>query len=134
MNGLRSFFQLSYLFNMRPEPLSVFGLRILLSVFFLLFLIGVGIGIAMNAKKGDRFTRRGLKSLRNNCIVTSMLGIFYTWAAFEGAVFLSARFWLWLLFLVSVVWGMFPLYFFIHRAPKLREEIKQRHEFEKYLR
>lgn len=132
INYFISFFRPELLFNFRPGPLEGIGLKISLTLSIVLLIAAIGISFYIK-KSQDRLLKKGLKKFSIILYTIGALILLYSWVAYEGAPFLSARLWFLLLIAGLAVWLILPIKFFVQEVPKLREDIKNRREYEKYL-
>lgn len=128
-----SYFRPGLLFNLQPSSLEGLGLEIVLIIFGVIILLGIVMGILIHAKKNDKVLTRGLKKIKNALLIVGVLGYMYAFFASQGARLLSARFWFPSLLAILIIWLFFPIKYIIFELPKIREDIKNRKEFEKYL-
>ena len=133
LNYIISFFRPGLLFNMRPSSLEGTGLYILLGLFGAIFVLGILAAIFLRKYHGDKLIIRGLKKIESAFITIGILGLAYTWTAYEGVAVLSARIWFLVLVAGLIIWLFFPLWYLVAKMPRIREEIKRKKEFEKYL-
>ena len=133
LNYITSFFRPGLLFNLAPSSLEGLGLNIVLIVFGVIIILGIVTRIFLQSKKGDKVLARGLKRIKNALYTMGILGFIYAFFSYQGARLLSARFWFPLLLLILAFWLYFPIKYIMVEVPKLREDIKNRKEFERYL-
>ena len=127
------YFYPEILFNMQPGSLECLVLKILIVTFCIIIVLGIIAGFLTKAKTNDKMLARGLKRVKNAFLTIGIIGYVYIFFANQGAKILSARFWFPLLLVILLFWLSYPIRYIIFKLPKLREEIKKRKEFEKYL-
>lgn len=132
-NYIINFFRPELLFNMRPGTLEGTGLHILLWFFSIMILLGAITSFIMHAKKEDKILTRAIKKFRMLFFTMGVIGFIYTFFAYEGATFLGARFWVIILALTFLFWIFFPIKYVMIEVPKIKEDVRNRKEFEKYL-
>jgi len=132
-NYIVSYFRPGLLFNLAPASLEGLGLNIVLIVFGVIAVFGIILQIFAQSRKGDKVLSRGIKRVKNAFYTIGILGFIYAFFAYQGARLLSARFWFPLLLLILVFWIYFPIKYIMVEVPRLREDIKNRKEFERYL-
>lgn len=125
------YFYPGILFNMQPGSLEGLGLYILMVTFGVILMLGIITGFL--TKSNDKVLARGLKKIKNAFLTMGIIGYVYIFFASQGAKILSARFWFPLLLVILLFWLSYPVRYIVFKLPKLREEIKKRKEFEKYL-
>lgn len=128
-----SFFRPNLLFQMYPSPLEGRGLQILLFIFSLFFLLGLSLIYIIQSRHCDIIVNKGLKKIRTFFFIMSIVGYIYTFFAYEGAPFLSARIWFLMWFIITLVWLFFCLQYFKRELPKFREYLEKKRIHEKYL-
>ncbi len=136
MSGIdvvKNFFKPGVLFNLRPEPLVGQNLQILLYFFGAVLVAAFVLGYVAANRVQDKYVRKALKKIRARLGVMGAVGFIYLFFAYEGAVFLAARFWL-------VVWGIatllllfFPVKYIFKEVPFIHAEENRRKNLEKYL-
>ena len=133
MNYIVSFFRTEVLFNLRPAPLAGLGLKILVSGYGALIVLALVTGSVAKRRVADVSYNKGIKKIRNIFWTVGILGLVYTFFAYEGAVFLSARFWVVVLLAIMLVWFIFPLKYLLREIPVMKAEAQRKREVEKYL-
>ena len=128
---MKYFFTIAYWFNLRPESLTVQGLRN-----FFVFIIILAIFTSIFAILKSRY-KRGLfsriwKKLYFFNLANLVIGIFLLFFVYESIPFLSARFWLLAWWLSMIVWIFFIIKELM-KIPKIREELEKEKEFKKYI-
>ncbi|MDO8669626.1 MAG: hypothetical protein Q7K65_05010 [Candidatus Buchananbacteria bacterium] len=109
------------------------------TVYFLLELFGVLLILAAVVKAIQKFSQRDsfYKTLLQKYFIMlttmSVIGFFLTWFRYERAYLLSARFWLLVWLIGTVVWLAFILKYQIKVMPQAREKLQKTREFNKYL-
>lgn len=128
-----NFFRPNVLFQMYPSPFEGRGLQILLLIFSLFFLLGLSLVYIIQSRRYDTIVNKGLKKIRTLFFIMSIMGYMYTFFAYEGAPFLSARIWFLIWFIITLVWLFFCLRYFRRELPKFREDLRKKRIYEKYL-
>ena len=124
------FFAPRHLFTIYPGPMALRAVIILAVIFGLFILAGI---ILQFLKSPDALKRKGLKRFAALCFTMGGIGLVYTFFAWQGAVLLSARFWLLILGIVAIAWAAFIIRYLIVQAPEQRRQIEKRRQFEKYI-
>lgn len=132
MNYLISFFRLSHLFYLRPQPMVWRGLVVLIVINILLIALGA-IAFWAIPKTKDGLKVKGLRRIMHLGLTMGILGLVYTFFAWQSVAFLSARFWILILVIVALVWGGFIARYFTTEVPKLRSKIEDKRKFDKYI-
>jgi len=133
MFDLVKFFTPKYLFSLQPALPSP-GTKIFLMIVSTLFLIlGIAFFIIAKIKKRDVFLVRTLKRFYTLFFTLGFGGWLLLFFRLNKVYFLSARFWLFLWFVIFVVWLIFIIRYVICRVPQQREKVIKSQEFEKYL-
>lgn len=130
INYLVYFFNPSHLFSLRPPAMQL-RVIIILAVIFGVFVV---LGIIFNfLKTKDSLRIKGYKRLFYLFLTMGVLGYVYLFFAWQGAALLSARFWLLIWLIATLVWLGFILKYLVIEAPKKRKEIDRKRDFEKYI-
>lgn len=135
MLNLAKLSTLHFWFQIRPLPMSkVFTLLFL--VFFLLLIIGK-VGLRMYAAKMKKQLTKADKKLydlvQSLLLTMGLLGIAWTFFAYEGIPILSGRFWL-VLWVAGVgVWAYAIFRYYTNEYTGYKEKIAERERLERYL-
>lgn len=134
MMNWKLLFSMPFWFSFSWNPLQP-KTALMLSVFFtIIFFVGVGFYIAPRySKKIDKPLRRIFRSCAHLCLPTGIIGMLWTFSAYEQVAILSARFWVLILaiiFLVRAIWIGWTAHIVI---PAEREAARVKEKFEKYL-
>jgi O-antigen/teichoic acid export membrane protein len=129
---LKYFFNPDHLFSVRPVPMQMRAI-IILVVLFSAFIV-YSLVVKVFAKKiKDGLKIKLLRKTSNTTLTMGILGLIYVFFAWQSITLLGARFWLVIWALIMLVWGGFILRYFLVTMPKLRSEIDHRRNVEKYL-
>lgn len=129
---LKYFFNPSHLFSLRPTIIQWRAIIILVAIFGLLITVGI-VSKVMAAKIKDGLKVKAWRRLYYLTLTIGILGFVYLFFAWQGVALLASRFWLLIIFLTAIVWlGFIAKYWFLE-IPKLRREIQQKRNFEKYI-
>jgi len=129
---LQYFFNPAHLLSLRPPLMHPRALWILAIVFGACILSGVAIKL-LAGRQRDALKIKAMRRLTNMFITMGCVGFVYWFFAYEGAILLSARFWLLLWAAVICLWLGVIGYYRYGVVPKQRKEIQQKRQFEKYL-
>lgn len=129
---LKYFLNPGHFLSVRPNPMESRAIIILAVIFSLLLISGVASKIVQKKIK-DKLKIKGLRRLANIFLIMGVIGFVYLFFAWQGAVLLAARFWLVIWLASFLVWLFFGLKYLFSEAPKIREEIDRKRNFEKYI-
>lgn len=132
MNYLISFFRLSHLFYLRPQPMVLRGLIILIAINCLIIALGVA-GFLAAPKIKDGLKVKGIRKIVHLTLTMGIIGLVYSFFAWQGVAFLAARFWILVWAIVILAWGAFIAQYFFLEVPKLRSRIEDKRKFDKYI-
>ncbi|HLD81824.1 MAG TPA: hypothetical protein VJA22_01285 [Patescibacteria group bacterium] len=135
MNLLNSnFFTFSYWFSLVPGSLDS-ATQTFLSFFFTFVLIVWVVGKMLAAEKSstDKLLARVYRKIGTLGVTMGILGFVILFFFYQNVYLLNARFWflLWILILAFWIWKIVHL----HRVkiPKIKENLREQQEYEKYL-
>lgn len=121
-------------FAVRWNPLQPSTALLMASVFGVLLLAGVLLRVVPKRRKEvDLPLRRALARGGNVLVVTGLLGVFLTVAAYEQAGILAARFWFLLLFVLFLGWSGWAIWKAHILVPAEREAASIRARFKRYF-
>jgi small-conductance mechanosensitive channel len=129
---LQFFLKPAHLFNVRPQAMSARAITILAIIFGLFVIFGL-INKMAGRKTKDGLKAKAFKRLWYLGITSGCLGYVYLAFAWQGVALLAARFWLLIILAVVIVWLFFIAKYLYIEAPKLRKNIDQKRDFEKYI-
>lgn len=135
MLNLAKLSTLHFWFQIRPLPMSK-AFTVVFLIFFLLLIIGkVGLRIyAGKMKKQLTKADKKLYDLIQSLLLTmGLLGIAWTFFAYEGIPILSARFWLVLWVIGIGVWIYAIFRYYAQEYMDYKEKIAKRERLERYL-
>ncbi len=132
MFDLIKFLQPAYLFELRP--FTTWNTIESIMVFFgLIVLAGIIIKIYKEIKKGEKFQAKLLEKIISLCIVMGVLGILLTWLRYERVQILSARFWLIVWLIVTLIW-LYPIVkYYLKVVPEAKKRSEEKKLYSKYL-
>ena len=131
MDYLAYFFNPAHLFTVRPNAMNTRAIIILAVIFSILIIAGVVSKVL--AKTNDSLKAKGYTRFFYLFLSMGLIGYLYLFFAWQGAVLLSARFWLLILLIFALTWAGFIIKYLAKDAPKQREEINKKRQFEKYI-
>ena len=129
---IKKLFQLDYIFEKTPDAAGAYKYLVFLFVFLILLSVVAWIGYGRLSRKIPLW-RKMQTRVFNFFFYTGIIGLILLFFRYEQIAYLGSRFFLILLLLVFIIWGIYILYFRIIRFSK---EIIQYHEqkkFEMYL-
>lgn len=121
------------LFSLKPPPINGLTFQILAVFFGLFVLVAIIFLILAQTKKKDYLLAKVYNKFFALFLTVGLIGLFYSWLAFENVVVLSARFIFVILILVFLVWFGFILRFRFVKVPRIKKEVAAKKDFEKYL-
>jgi len=124
---------LSFWFNLSPDPLMPGSFRFLELVFCALILFGVVAKIVSVVKKSDYLFAVGAKKLVSPFFWMGVLGLILLVLDYERVTFFNSRFWYLLWALGFIVWMVFVMKKLIHDLPERKKIIDDRKKLEKWL-
>ena len=130
--NLIKFFNLSYLFDLRP---SIYAgtVYFLLAVFGVLIVLSLLIKIVEQKKKPQQFLKKLFQKYFSFFLTMGLVGLVLLWFRYENAAVLSARFWLLVWALAFVIWLVKIFQYQLKIVPPAREKLEQKKIFQKYL-
>ena len=129
---LKYFFDPSHLFSLRPSAMQPRAIIILAVVFGLFIVLGI-ISKIIATKTKDGLKLKAWQRLFHLFLTIGIIGFVYLFFAWQGVALLAGRFWLIIMLLAMMVWlGFIAKYLFL-TVPKLRKNIDQKRNFEKYI-
>ncbi len=133
LNYILSFFSPKILLNARPQSLQSTGLIILLSLFSASLILALVFKFLSAKKSADRLLGQALNKFFYLFLTFSIIGFLYVWLAYEGIPFLSMKLIFLSLIIIILLWLYFALTNLLIKIPKIKQEIKKKKEFKKYL-
>ena len=130
--NLIKFFNLSYLFDLRP---SIYASTVyfLLAVFGALIVLSLLIKIIEQKFKPQQFLKKLFQKYFSLFLTMGLVGLALLWFRYENAAVLSARFWLLVWALAFVIWLVNIFQYQLKIVPPAREKSEQKKIFQKYL-
>lgn len=127
-------FSVPFWFSFGWNPLQPKTALILTVFFALVFVGGIGCYLAPRySEKIDKPLRRVLQSVAQLCLTAGILGLLWTFFAYEQVPLLSARFWMLALAIGVLVRAGFIGWTAHIIIPAEREAARVKERFEKYL-
>jgi|GEM_PF-1461750 len=127
----------SFWFSLQWNPMTQKTAVLMFVVFALFVVVGILFWVLPKRIKGmkelDQPMRKALSRGGNVCVTTGLLGVFFTFTAFEQAGILSVRFWFLLIFILFASWGGWTIWRAHITVPAEREASALRQKFLKYL-
>lgn len=112
---------------------SATTLRLYFIVFLSLIIVGALVRMVSKRRLKDRFQLEITKRLASLLVVIGVLGMWYWFVAGQQIPFLSARFWLPVLVLLTL-WWLYKIFVFAKKdVPKERERLHQTKDDKKYF-
>ena len=129
---LIKFFNLSYLFDLRP---SIYASTVyfLLAVFGALIVLSLLMKIIERKKKSQQFLKKLFQKYFSFFLTMGLVGLVLLWFRYENAAVLSARFWLLVWALAFFLWLINIFKYQLKIVPPAREKSEQKKIFQKYL-
>lgn len=122
-------------FSVAWNPLQL-STAIIMAVFFVaLFAAGIivwGVGDSRARTRGREY-QIALAKLGTPGIVAGLLGLLFTFTAYEQIAIFSARFWFLAVAILFVVWEIFSVRWMTVEVPKVRAARAERAEINKYM-
>lgn len=131
---MSKFFSLNFIFDIYPQVIHPPTFYIIVALFILFFLIGLVFAFLISKKrKLDKINQKLYSKISNWGLWSGVIGLFISFLRYQRAPYIGMRFWTiaWLLF--NFIWFLFILKFYLKDIPKLKKELKEKQEFEKYL-
>lgn len=122
-------------FSIGWNPLQFKTAIIMTAVFCSLFVAGVvvwALGDSRARKRGEEY-RIAMSKLGVPGITVGLLGLLFTFSAYQQIAIFSARFWFLAIFLLFVVWEVFSIRYVVVRVPKKLAARREEAERIKYL-
>ena len=133
MELVASFFSLENLFNTAPQPLTRRFSVFLLILFGLFIIVAIAIKAYEKSKKPDLLDKKSLNKFFNLFLTMGLMGLIYTFIAYEGVPYLSIKILLVVWAVIAAVWLWSCARFFLKTTPKLKREINERKNLKKYM-
>jgi len=130
---LKQFTNLRQFFTLKPLPIDATTFQLLAGLFGLFLILGIVFIILAKQKKQDHLLNKAYNNFSYLFITMGLIGLLYSWLAFENAVVLSARFIFAIIIVVFLVWLAIILRYRFLKIPKIKKQIQSKKEFEKYL-
>lgn len=127
------FFLPKNLFNVRPNPISIFTIKIMVSFFVLMILSAIIFRWYYKKNISNNFIRKVYLKFYYTFLTVALLGLLYSFFGFEAVPFFSMRLWLLILTIIFLIWMFFNLKYTFIIVPKIKKELQQKREFRKYL-
>lgn len=120
-------------FDFSPGPLLLDSLRLLILSSAAGIILGLIFKGLARTKRRDKIIALGWRKFSNLFFWLGFLGLIYSFFAYEGAQFLSSRFWLLIIFLIGLIWLGFILDYWLRKMPRQKKERAEKKKLEKYL-
>jgi len=118
-----------YWFNLRPEPF----LPHITQAFFIFLIILLVFTIISGIKQGKKSLYRHFwKRLYMFSLSNLVIGVILFFFNYEGAAFLSSRFWLALWLIIMILW-MWPIIKSLRMIPVNKKKFEKEQELKKYI-
>ncbi|MFA6422723.1 MAG: hypothetical protein WCV92_04990 [Candidatus Buchananbacteria bacterium] len=126
------FFSFQYYFD-ATTFISVTTLRVMLAIFVVMVVAGLGIKVYEKVKKLSPIMCKLIDKYFAMLVVMGFLGILLSWFRYEGAYFVSARFWTVVWVIGIIVWLADILRYQFVVVPLAKKQAEQKKNFTKYL-
>lgn len=121
-------------FSIGWNPLSLPAAEWMAGFFVILLIIGIVLPRAATARPHvPKFERTAWSKVRRPFVVAGLLGLLFTFFAYEQIAIFSARFWFLVIALGFVISEILAVRNLIIEIPQLKEEQEERAAREKYL-
>ena len=126
------FFNLSYLFDLQPAiyPSTI---NLMVGFFGLILIAGMVIKIYNKINKLEKIKAKLLEKYANLLLTLGFLGLALTWFRYERINLLSARFWLLLWLMLTIIWLYKILNYQFKTLPKIKKDSENKKLLQKYL-
>ncbi len=132
MNYLQAFFNPVHLFSLRPEAMTNRAVAVTLAI-FVACLVLAGLAWFKKSKAQSGLDMKIWSKIVTFGLTVGIIGLVYTFFAWQGVALFSARFWLLILLLIALGWaGLIAKYAAID-LPKIKKTISKDKEFKKYI-
>jgi len=128
---IKQFFTPSYLFNLNPG--HQFAYLLPLSIIFGFFLVGGAILVFLARRLSNVVYKKFLSRVYNLLFTIGFVGFLLIFFRYENIYFLSARFWLIVLFITGAIWAIIIFYYGIKKLPQEVQRYQEMLRKEKYL-
>lgn len=131
---MRNYLEISYWFALYPPAWNKSGeifIWVTLIVLVISFLLKLFLIFKNNKNKG--INRKALNKLSNCFIVSSLLALVYWFMRQQLIPFFSSRFWLLIIFITTIVWISFIIWYFIRKKREEKINLEQIALYGKYL-
>lgn len=122
----------SWWFGVIPLYESV-TLRVYFAVFLSLMIIGAVVRMVSKRRLQDRFHIEVARRVATLCVIMGFLGVWYWFAAYQQLPFLSARFWLPVWGMGTLIWVWSIVHYATKTVPSERERLAKGVEDAKYF-
>lgn len=129
---LQYFFNPSHFFSLRPAAMQNRAVIILAVTFGLFVIFGIISYFKKNQAKNGLWTQ-AWQRLFHLFLTLGILGLVYVFFAAQGVTLLAARFWLLIIFLITLVWLGFVAKYMFFDIPKKQKTLEKKQNFDKYI-
>lgn len=126
------FFSPQYYFDLSPS-VSGTALKVMLVIFACMVIAGIVVKVYEKLKTLHPAEEKLLGKYFSMLVVMGFVGILIAWFRYEGAYFLSMRFWLLVWLVGIIIWLMNILQFQLKVVPEAKKQTEQKKIFTKYL-
>lgn len=125
-------FDPNYLLDPTPGSANHYYIPLIIT-FALLMIGGVLCKKYLRQHKKDQALRKLFKNTSRNLMALGIIGLLLIAIRYENLPYLSMRFFLWLLVIITIVFFAKTIYTYIKKYPVEKEKIKKHIEKKKYL-
>jgi len=128
---MANIFTLKMWFSFYPGPMQPVFLNIFIVLIALFFMATIITRFYYKKYKKTLYNRVWL-SAYNFSLTGLILGLLWLFFVYEQVAFLSSRFWFLIWFLIHAIW-LWSIYKKIKQMPEIKQQIKNRKEYQKYI-
>jgi hypothetical protein len=130
--NFKQFLDLHYLFNKYPPVGFSNSLRITLWMVFILLII-IAILAGRKSQKLSGAPKKAWRKLQIWGWISGPVGLLLIICRELGAIYITARFWLLLWLLITIIWLIFIILYRLRKVPSQEKLKKEQAEFSKWL-
>lgn len=130
---LSTIFSLPFWFTLNPGPLNPRHLSYLLWLLIGILVLAIVFRALMVYRRKDLLLVNVWRKFFWLFFTMGLVGFILLFFFYEGVMILGARFWFLFWFIGLVVWLVYILVYSIRKLPKLKKEIEEKKNFDKYL-
>lgn len=127
------FFNWRFWTSSRPEALTPKMLWFFVGIFGFCVIFSFVLRFLVYSLRRNLILVKVLRKVYKFFSTIGIIGFIFLFFTYEQIVFLGSYFWYLVLFLGSLVWFGFIIYFLIREIPKEKAALEEKRRFEKYL-